>query len=69
MNQRTKDLLALGLFVIILGNSIVGWITGSIDLTPVTISLLGFLGILAGARPWERKDPPKKKDDDQQEER
>lgn len=69
VNQRTRDLLALGLFVIILGNCIVGWIRGSIDLTPVTVSALAFLGVLTGARPWERKDPPRKHDDDEEDTR
>lgn len=58
-NERTKDIIAVGVLLIIVGNSVVGWITGTIDLTIVTTSLIGFLGVVLGVKPWERRnDPP-----------
>lgn len=54
MNQRTRDLLILGLFILVVGNTVVGWVRGSIDLTLVTTSIIGLIGLLTGAKPWRR---------------
>lgn len=53
MNQRARDWLAAGLVFVIIGNSVVGWIRGNLDLTLVTTSSLGLLGLLAGVKPWK----------------
>jgi len=62
MNQRTRDILILGLFAIVIGNSVVGWLRGSIDLTMVTLSMIGLIGALTGIKPWSKND----KDDDKE---
>lgn len=63
MYQRSRDLLVLGLFLVVVGNSVVGWIHGNIDLTLVTTSCIGLMGLLLGAKPWERRDKDPEDDD------
>jgi len=59
VNQRTRDLLLLGLFLFFGANTIVGWFKGGLDLTLVSTSTLGLIGLIIGAKPWSRPDPPK----------
>ena len=33
MSPRTRDLLVWGLFFLVVGNTVVGWVRGSIDLS------------------------------------
>ena len=63
MSPRTRDLLVWGLFFLVVGNTVVGWVRGSIDLSLVTTSFIGLIGLLTGVKPWKRKD----KDDDEAE--
>jgi len=59
VNHQTRGLLVYGLFLIVAGNSIVGWVKGGVDLTLVTTTCLGLMGLLLGVKPWDKGDDDK----------
>jgi len=66
VHSRTRDLIAFVLLVVVLGNSVYGWITGRVDLTLTSTGALTLLGIIFGAKPWSNGKPPRHREDQEE---